>query len=98
MSESRLPKARVWQPVPEVPGITYVEAGIEYRDGAHITVEWSDEDETWYARCQDAHGGTLADGSSRELALLSLCCALSATIAVYAENERLPRNGGDGNV
>jgi hypothetical protein len=59
----------------------WVEQGLEYDDGYRVTVGWSDEDNAWIARCSGlSTGDALADGPTREAALLDLACSLAATV------------------
>lgn len=63
------------------PGVCYAEFATEYVDGYRVTVGWSAEDDAWIARCSGiSTGDVIGDGLSKEAALLSLVCALAATV------------------
>lgn len=65
------------------------EVGINYEDGYRVTVGWSDEDDAWIARCSGVStGDVIADGVSKEMALLDLAISLASTID--AINQPLP--------
>lgn len=67
----------------------YAEFGIDYTDGYRVTVGWSEEDGAWIARVAGcAHDGAcLADGPTKEAALLSLICSM-ATLVDAVEDDR----------
>lgn len=60
----------------------YHEFGIDFTDGVRVTVGWSEEDDAWIARVTGcAHDSAcLADGPTKEAALLNLACAMAATL------------------
>lgn len=67
------------------------EPGLDYVDGYHVTVGWSEEDNAWIARCSGTSAGeVLADGVSREYALLDLAISLAATIDAVNEPPSSP--------
>ena len=62
-----------------------LEPGIDYLDGARVTVGWSESDGVWYARCFGAMSDDLGHGDTREEALLCLITAMSALITCLYE-------------
>lgn len=57
------------------------ESGVDYWDGYRVTVGWSEEDDAWIARISGtAAGECIADGVSKETALLALACSIAASM------------------
>lgn len=71
------------------PGTISHEPGIDYTDGYRVTVGWSEEGQTWMAQVSGcAHeNAALADGPTKDAALLSLACSLAALIDAVEQGD-----------
>jgi hypothetical protein len=67
--------------VSELYGRLTADIGLDYTDGFRVTVGWSDDDNAWIARISGVStGDVIADGDTKEKALLALACSAAATI------------------
>jgi|GEM_PF-5725824 len=74
-----LPKGRTTE---IATGTFYHDPPIDYTDGYRVTVGWSEEDKAWLAQVEGcAHDSAcLADGPTKEAALLNLACSMASTL------------------